>query len=47
MYIEVVRKYKMVFQNIFTGYPTDFQVAADVRNAEECVIHINKVASSI
>ena len=42
----IVRKKNGII-NIFTGYPTDFQVAADIRNTEQCTIHINKVASSI
>ena len=33
--------------NISTGYPTDYQVAADIDNAEDCTINVNKVQNDV
>jgi len=30
-----------------TGYPTDYQVAADIDNAEDCTINVNKVQNDV
>ena len=32
---------------ILTGYPTDYQVAADLDSTEDCTIHINKVHNDV
>ena len=33
--------------NFSSGYPTDYQVAADIDNAEDCTINVNKVQNDV